>query len=155
MIYKFKSKASGDVIMMGARGHEVLRVIGMEPTPEGRMEPASLPAAITAIEEAIAQQDMHTRRVDERSGAGTAANTSWVTLRQRTGPLVAMMKRARAENDEIVWQSVPRSMHSTRPIRSFNDADAFGTAARISKGTLDAAREVIRHRSESPGGQPR
>ena len=31
MIYKFKSKAAGDVIMMGPSGDHVLRVIGKQP----------------------------------------------------------------------------------------------------------------------------
>ena len=39
MIYKFKSKAAGDVIMMGANGDQVLRVIGKTPAPKGIIEP--------------------------------------------------------------------------------------------------------------------
>ena len=50
MLYKFKSKAGSDVIMMGANGDEVLRVIGKSPSATGIIEPAAMPAAIAAIE---------------------------------------------------------------------------------------------------------
>jgi hypothetical protein len=48
MIYKFKSKATGDVIMLGPTGDQLLRCIGREPAPKGIIEPAAMPAAMTA-----------------------------------------------------------------------------------------------------------
>ena len=54
MHYTFKSKASGDLLMMQPVGSELLRVIGQEPAPEGIIEPAAMPCAIEAIERAIA-----------------------------------------------------------------------------------------------------
>jgi len=42
MIYKFKSKAAGDVIMMGPNGDEVLRTIGKAPAPKGIIEPSAM-----------------------------------------------------------------------------------------------------------------
>ena len=38
MIYKFKSKAAGDVIMLGASGDDVLRTIGKSPAAQGIVE---------------------------------------------------------------------------------------------------------------------
>ena len=99
MIYTFKSKAAGNVIMTGPRGDEVLRVIGIEPTAEGIIEPAALPAALCAIEQAIAQQ------ADTQEHC-TNSDSSVVTLRQRTRPLVEMMRRAQSANDEVAWNGV-------------------------------------------------
>jgi hypothetical protein len=53
MIYKFKSKASGDIIMMGPTGDALLRAIGRAPAPKGIIEPAAMAAAMTAIEQAV------------------------------------------------------------------------------------------------------
>jgi hypothetical protein len=40
MIYKFKSKATGDVIMLGPHGDAVVApAIGREPAPKGIIEP--------------------------------------------------------------------------------------------------------------------
>ena len=35
MLYKFKSKATGDVIMLGANGDQVMRIIRKEPAAQG------------------------------------------------------------------------------------------------------------------------
>ena len=57
MIYKFKSKAAGDVIMTGPSGDHILRIIGKEPAPKGIVLPADMPAAITALERAVLDEE--------------------------------------------------------------------------------------------------
>ena len=56
MLYTFKSKATGDVLMLGPKGDEMLRVIGMEPSAQGILPATNMPAAIEAIKAAIAQE---------------------------------------------------------------------------------------------------
>ena len=105
MIYKFKSKAAGDVIMMGPAGDHVLRLIGKEPAAKGIIEPAAMPAAMAALERAIAAEEAEreqARREAEAEGRSFAPAEA-VTLRQRAWPLVEMMKRAHAAGKEIVW----------------------------------------------------
>ena len=104
MIYKFKSKAAGDVIMMGPNGDQVLRVIGKEPAAQGIIEPADMPAAIAAIEQAIATEEgaKADATSDKDKNKDDKAHDR-VSLRQRAWPLVEMLKRARAANQEIVW----------------------------------------------------
>ena len=105
MLYKFKSKAAGDVIMMGPSGDEVLRVIGKAPAAKGIIEVASMPAAMAAIEQAVAADEAARARAEQEAAAegATLAARDGVTLRQRAWPLVEMMKRSAAENAEIVW----------------------------------------------------
>jgi uncharacterized protein DUF1840 len=105
MIYKFKSKAAGDVIMMGPSGDHVLRIIGKQPGPKGIIEPADMPAAIAAIERAIADEEEARRQAEADAAAEgkTLARGEAVSLRQRAWPLVEMMKRAHADGKEIVW----------------------------------------------------
>ena len=105
MIYKFKSKAAGDVIMMGPAGDQVLRCIGKAAAPQGIIEATAMPAAIAAIEQAIAA-DEAARAAAEREAAAEGRQLpprEGVTLRQRAWPLVEMMKRAYAADKEIVW----------------------------------------------------
>jgi len=101
MIYKFKSKAAGDVIMMGPTGDQVLRVIGKEPGPKGIIEPGQMSGAIAALERAVAEDDA--ARKEARDDAETPRNGDGISLRQRAWPLVEMMKRAQAANENIVW----------------------------------------------------
>jgi hypothetical protein len=105
MIYKFKSKAAGDVIMMGPAGDLVLRAIGKEPAAKGIIEPAAMPAAMAAIEQAIAA-DEAARAEAEKEAAAEGRQLpprEGVSLRQRAWPLVDMMKRAHGADQDIVW----------------------------------------------------
>jgi hypothetical protein len=105
MIYKFKSKATGDTIMVGANGDSLLRTLGREPSGQGIIEPAAMPAAIAAIEQAVAA-DEAARAEAERDAAARGerlAPREGVAPRQRLWPMVEMLKRALAANEAIVW----------------------------------------------------
>ena len=102
MIYKFKSKAAGDVIMMAVNAEPVLRLIGKEPAAQGIIEPAALPAAIAALEQAVAAEDA-ARQSGVKDDADDTAAPGQISLRQRAWPLVEMMKRSQAANQAIVW----------------------------------------------------
>jgi hypothetical protein len=105
MTYLFKSKASGDVLMLGASGDQLLRIIGKEPATKGIVEPAAMPAAIKAIEEAVAQEEAHQPRAEEVDAEidRAASHGEDVTLRQRAWPLLEMMRAAHSAAKEIVW----------------------------------------------------
>ena len=105
MIYKFKSKAAGDVIMLGQNGDDVLRLIGKAPAAQGIIEVSAMPAAISAIEQGVAA-DEAAREQGEKDAVAEGrklAARDGVTLRQRAWPLLEMMKRSRAEGADIVW----------------------------------------------------
>jgi hypothetical protein len=92
MLYKFKSKAAGDVIMLQPHGDQLMRLIGREPARKGIIEPADMPAAIAALQDAASQ-----------SNAGGEDDAERVSLKQRVWPMVEMMKRAQAAGEPIVW----------------------------------------------------
>jgi hypothetical protein len=93
MIYKFKSKAAGDVIMLQPHGEQLLRLIGREPAAKGIIEVADMPAAIRALQDAAAQGDAPADAEGERG----------VGLKQRVWPMIEMMKRTHAAGEPIVW----------------------------------------------------
>jgi hypothetical protein len=98
MLYKFKSAAAGDVIMLGPQGDQALRLMGREPAPKGIIEAADMPAATAALQAAIdlaasAAEDSG----DEESGKGP------VGLKQRLWPMLDMLRRCQAAGEPIVW----------------------------------------------------
>ena len=105
MIYKFKSKVAGDVIMMGPAGDDVLRLIGKAAAPQGIIEVAGMAAAIAALEQAVAADESARAEAESvaKAEGKKAALREGVSLRQRAWPLVEMMKRSMRENAEIVW----------------------------------------------------
>jgi len=102
MLYKFKSKVAGDVIMLAANGDQVLRIIGREPSPKGILEVADMPAAMSALESAVAA-DESARQQDAGADAKASASRDAVTLRQRAWPLLEMIRRSHAAQADIVW----------------------------------------------------
>ena len=105
MIYKFKSKAAGDVIMMAPAGDDVLRLIGKLPAAQGIIEVGLMAAAIAQIEQAVAADEAARAQAEKDAAAEgrKLASRDGVTLRQRAWPLVEMMKRSMAESADIVW----------------------------------------------------
>ena len=53
MIYKFKSQADADVIMLQANGDQMLSIIGKEPSARGIIIVAQMPAAIAALDDHV------------------------------------------------------------------------------------------------------
>ncbi|HEU5295379.1 MAG TPA: DUF1840 family protein [Burkholderiaceae bacterium] len=107
MRYESKSKATSRLTLLGARGEQLLRIIGMEPSAAGIIAPAAMPAAMVAIASAIEQEDVQAQRRpanDAFLGDGhNAAIRQVVTLRQCAWPFVEMMKRAHRDGKAIVW----------------------------------------------------
>ena len=107
MIYKFKSPAAGDVIMLGPTGDRVLGLIGKAAAPQGIIEPADMPAAMSALQAAI-EADEAARSAPAGSSTGAeaeepAGRPEAISLRQRAWPLVELMKRSHAAGKPIVW----------------------------------------------------
>ncbi len=94
MIYKFKSPATGDLIMLGPHGDQMLRILGREPAASGIIEPADMPAALAALQAAVAADERPREEEDAPLPVG---------LRQRLWPMVEMLRRAHKADAAIVW----------------------------------------------------
>jgi hypothetical protein len=95
MIYKFKNKATADLLMLGPNGDQLLRLIGREPQAKGIIEPSAMLAAMADLKKAIEAEEAE--RADQPPAPGQ------VGLRQRMWPMIEMMKRAQAASEPIVW----------------------------------------------------
>jgi hypothetical protein len=105
MLYKFKSKAAGDLIMLEANGRRVLQIIGKDPGPKGIILPEEMPGALTRLEKAITQEEAeHQAAIDEAKAKGEVPpKFDAVSLRQRAVPFMDMLRRCSKEGKEIVW----------------------------------------------------
>ena len=105
MLYKFKSKAAGDLIMLEPNGRQVLGIIGKDAGPKGIIQPQEMPDAVRALDDAIAREEAeHKQIVDEAKPKGQLPpKFDGVSLRQRAVPFIDMLKRCQRADVEIVW----------------------------------------------------
>ena len=96
MLYKFKSKEAGDVIMLEANGRQILEIIRKDPGPKGIILPEQMPAAIAALEAAIALENSG----DEEVGGIPAEG---VGLHQRALPFINMLRVNYTAGKDVVW----------------------------------------------------
>ena len=105
MLFKFKSKATGDLIMLEPNGRRVLQIIGKDAEPKGIILPEQMSAAASALEAAIASEEADQKAVVEEAKAkGEAApRFEGISLRQRAVPFLDMLRRCEKAGQEIVW----------------------------------------------------
>lgn len=109
MLYKFKSKITGDVIMLQPNGRRVLEIIGKD-TQDGAADkgiilPEQMLAAIAALEAAIAKEEAD-YKANEAAALARNENpprSESITLRQRALPLIDMLRRCEKVGKEVVW----------------------------------------------------
>lgn len=103
MLYKFKSSVTGDLIMLEPHGRQVLEIIGKAPGPQGIVLPEQMPAALAALERAVAADEAQRQAVDTTEDDDRAPPPTPVSLKQRTVPFVDMLKRCAQADVPIVW----------------------------------------------------
>lgn len=105
MLYKFKSKAAGDLIMLEPNGRRVLEIVGKDAGPKGIILPEEMPAATQKLEAAIAREDAeHKAAIDEAKAKGQVPpQFDNVSLRQRALPFLDMLRRCQQAGADIVW----------------------------------------------------
>ena len=105
MLYTFKSKAAGDLIMLEPNGRRVLEIIGKDPGPKGIIQPEQMDAAVAALEQAIVREEAEQKAAIEQAQAKGEVPPRFdqVSLRQRAVPFIDMLKRAEKAGADIVW----------------------------------------------------
>ncbi len=112
MLYKFKSKATGDLIMLEPQGKHILNLIGKEPGTQGIILPSEMLGVIEALNAAVAQEELahqaakevaQNDHVQAQSAAPVADGLRTISLKQRVVPFIDMLRRAHAEDKEVVW----------------------------------------------------
>lgn len=104
MLYKFKSRAAADLIMLEPQGRQIVTLMGKTPGANGIVTAAQIPAAIAALEAAVLADETQPAVEDETDEeAAKDERKDTVRLRQRAAPIIDMLKRSAAENVDVVW----------------------------------------------------
>ena len=106
MLYKFKSRAAADLIMLEPQGRQIVTLMGKTPGASGIVTAAPIPAAIAALEAAVAAEEALPASAEAAQNDDEAAKderNDAVRLRQRVAPLIDMLRRSAAENVDVVW----------------------------------------------------
>ena len=111
MLFKFKSKATSDLIMLEPDARVLLQMMLGEDPVKGIILAKDLPATITKLESALAQQSAHggsvkVRHQDATAGLANSEDGPWmeaVHVHQRAVPMLQMLKRCLAEKADLVW----------------------------------------------------
>ncbi|MDD2881370.1 MAG: DUF1840 domain-containing protein [Rhodoferax sp.] len=103
MIYKFKSQAAGDVIMMKFNAEQMLAIIGKEASPQGIITVAQIPAAIAALEAAVVAHEAVQSLRASSPPQGVEIEGDSVMLRQRAAPFIDLLRHSAAAGKDVVW----------------------------------------------------
>lgn len=109
MLYKFKSKATADLIMLQANGFQLLQLIGKGGDPDSGLKgiilPEQMAQAIAALEAAVAHEEAARQATAAQALAkgDDAPRAAEVSLRQRAAPFLEMLRRSLKADKEIVW----------------------------------------------------
>lgn len=105
MLYRFKSKAAGDVVMLEPNGKQVLEILGKDAANPGIILPEQMPAAIVALKAAVqAAESAHEDKKREAQESGEdEPEADRVSLRTRVAPFIDLLEHSLRENTEVVW----------------------------------------------------
>jgi len=104
MLYKFKSKTTGDLIMLEPNGQRMLEIIGKTPAAQGILLVANMPAAIAKLEAAIAQEQAEQEAAAESDNDEDGVKEKGgLSLRHRASPFIELLKRCIEDGSDLVW----------------------------------------------------
>lgn len=109
MLFRFKSRATADLLLLEPQAQRLLQIIGKEATPQGIVTLAQMPGAIAALQAAVADE---ARREAEAPDVlpdqdappdPDAPERDTVRLRQRATPFIELLRRSAAAGKDVVW----------------------------------------------------
>lgn len=105
MIYKFKSKAGADVIMLGPQGDQMLILLGRQPSAQGLLPAADLPQAMRQLEQAAKDDDdaFAAAQAEALAAGEPAPRREGISLRQRVWPLIELMRHSHTAGEPVLW----------------------------------------------------
>ena len=104
-VYRFKSRETGDLVMLKDNGKRMLEIIGKDPGGPGIVLPGQMATAIDAIRAAVVAEEADQQRQREEAAAKGEPPPQFesVSLRMRSTPFIEMLQRCQQANVEVVW----------------------------------------------------
>ncbi len=114
MLFKFKSKACADLIMLEADGRRILKAMVGDDSVKGIVVVADLAAALERLDAAVRKDEALRQAQAEKTAARAAGQEAdgtgeqdevlpAVRLAQRAAPMQKMLRRCIAEKTDLVW----------------------------------------------------
>ncbi len=105
MLYRFKSKASGDVVMLEPNGKQLLEILGKDPSGPGIILPEQMPGAVQALRDVVFEEEAELQReIQEALARGEdTPEPNRITLRVRVTPFIELLQHSMRENTEVIW----------------------------------------------------
>ena len=107
MLYRFKSRASPPFVMLETHARQLFDIIGKAPAHQGVITGEQMPAAISALEAAMAREARNAHNADDYAveGHDNVAEKQHIGLHQRAAPLLHMLKDSLADGKDVVWST--------------------------------------------------
>ncbi len=105
MLYRFKSQAASDVVMLETHARQLFDIIGKPASAEGIVTVEQMPAALAALQAAVQAEAQNRNNHDAFAAEGheEEAEREHVGIFQRAAPLIDMLKRSLAEGKDVIW----------------------------------------------------
>jgi molybdopterin biosynthesis enzyme len=113
MLYKFKSKAAADLIMLEADARRLLKIMLGEPQVKGIVTVEQLPDVTQRLQLAVQEDEQRIKAaIEQRQKAieqGEDATElepvaeAVIRLGQRAQPMLQMLQRCTQEQEELYW----------------------------------------------------
>jgi hypothetical protein len=103
-VYRFKSRETGDLVMLKQHGKILLEIMGKDPSGPGIIQPAEMGRAVKAIRAAVAEDESRQKPKEEDDTQDDASSSvDTVSLRMRSTPFIEMLQRCEKAGVDIVW----------------------------------------------------
>jgi hypothetical protein len=104
-VYRFKSRETGDLVMLQQHSKRLLEILGKDPSGPGSVTHPQMPAAVQAIQDAIVAEEAEQAKLREEAAARGEVPPEFdqVSLRMRSAPFIEMVQRCEKAGVDIVW----------------------------------------------------
>jgi hypothetical protein len=103
MLYEFKCKAAGTVVMTGEVAERLLGLVGKAPGPQGIFTVEQMGPAIAALQAAVERERIESAAPPEEPHAPGPEGARAVTLAQRAWPLIDLLRTASGAGKPVTW----------------------------------------------------
>jgi hypothetical protein len=103
-LYRFKSRETGDLVMLQPHGRRILEVLGKDLT-KGVIQPGEMSAAMDKLHEAAALEaaDQERQKAEALAKGEPEPEFDPVSLKLRIVPFVEMLQRCQQADVDVVW----------------------------------------------------
>jgi hypothetical protein len=102
MLYEFKSRAAGTVVMTAAVAEQLLAIVGKAPGPRGIFTVEQMAPALAALQAAVDQEAMAVA-AEQETEPEDPRQPPPIRLRQRAWPLMDLLRTAQAKGKDVTW----------------------------------------------------